>query len=45
MNIIKLSTLGTITSVALMGMAKTLKGKTDADLPDIALAMEAAKAK
>lgn len=35
------STLGTITSLCLMGMAKALKGKTDADLADIALAMEA----
>ncbi len=35
------STLGTITSLGLMGMAKALKGKTDANLSDIALAMEA----
>lgn len=35
------STLGTITSVGLMGMAKVLKGKTDANLLDVALAMEA----
>jgi dihydroxyacetone kinase-like protein len=34
------STLGTITSVALMGMAKSLKGKTDVELQDITLAME-----
>ncbi len=35
------SSLGTITSFCLMGMAKTLKGKTDATLAEIADAMEA----
>lgn len=35
------STLGTITSLGFMGMAKALKGKTEADTTDIALAMEA----
>lgn len=35
------STLGTITSLGLMGMAKALKGKTDADLSELAAAMEA----
>jgi phosphoenolpyruvate---glycerone phosphotransferase subunit DhaL len=34
------STLGTITSLALMGMAKSLKGKTDANLAELAEAME-----
>lgn len=35
------STLGTITSLFLMAMAKSLKGKTDATLGDIAAAMDA----
>jgi phosphoenolpyruvate---glycerone phosphotransferase subunit DhaL len=35
------STLGTITSLGLMGMAKVLKGKVDANVLDIAVAMEA----
>ena len=35
------STLGTITSFCLMGMAKSLKGKRDADLAEWAEAMEA----
>lgn len=35
------SSLGTITSFCLMGMAKALKGKTDATLAEIAQAMEA----
>jgi dihydroxyacetone kinase len=34
------SSLGTILSFGMMGMAKALKGKTDADLSDIAEAME-----
>ncbi len=35
------STLGTITSFCLMGMAKALKGRTEAGLPELAGAMEA----
>lgn len=35
------SSLGTITSFGMMGMAKVLKGKTEADLADIAQAMAA----
>jgi dihydroxyacetone kinase-like protein len=35
------STLGTITSLGLMALAKALKGKTEADTAEIALAMEA----
>jgi dihydroxyacetone kinase-like protein len=35
------STLGTITSLCLMGMAKALKGKSEASLADLAGAMEA----
>jgi len=35
------STLGTITSFGLMGMAKTLKGKSDANLAEWAEALEA----
>jgi dihydroxyacetone kinase-like protein len=35
------STLGTITSLFLMAMAKSLKGKTDATLTDLAVAMDA----
>lgn len=35
------STLGTITSFVLMGMAKTLKGKTEASLEDMTAAYEA----
>ncbi len=34
------SSLGTIISIGLMGMAKSLKGKTDAGIPEIAGAME-----
>jgi dihydroxyacetone kinase len=36
------STLGTIMSVALMGMAQALKGKAEAALPEIARAMQGA---
>jgi phosphoenolpyruvate---glycerone phosphotransferase subunit DhaL len=35
------STLGTITSLCLMAMAKSLKGKTEAGLSDLAAALEA----
>ena len=35
------STLGTITSFFLMGMARALKGKTRAELPELGAAMEA----
>ncbi len=35
------STLGTITSIFLLGMAKVLKGKTVASLPELIAAMEA----
>ena len=35
------STLGTITSFCLMGMARALKGRTEAALPELAEAMEA----
>jgi dihydroxyacetone kinase-like protein len=35
------STLGTLTSVWFMGMAKALKGRTEAGLPELAEAMEA----
>jgi dihydroxyacetone kinase-like protein len=35
------STLGTITSFWLMGMAKALKGRAEAGLPELAAAMEA----
>ncbi|MGA2081512.1 MAG: dihydroxyacetone kinase subunit L [Holophaga sp.] len=35
------STLGTISAFFLMGMAKALKGRTEADLPALAAAMEA----
>lgn len=35
------STLGTLSSLFLMGMAKALKGKTDTDLPGLAAAMAA----
>jgi len=35
------STLGTITSVCLMGMAKALKGRTETDLPTLAGALQA----
>lgn len=35
------SSLGTITSFGMMGMAKALKGKTEADLTEVAAAMDA----
>lgn len=35
------SSLGTITSIGMMGMAKALKGKTEADLGELAAAMDA----
>ncbi|MCX7028188.1 MAG: dihydroxyacetone kinase subunit L [Spirochaetes bacterium] len=35
------STLGTITSLCLMAMAKSLKGKTEASVPELAAALEA----
>lgn len=34
------SSLGTILSFGMMGMAKSLKGRTEMDMPDLALAME-----